>query len=292
MATHFEAISSIDSGIRHVGFDAGAKPDWFMIPLSQSKDIALLDAEGMTVSTTSPAVAEVVGNVPLFGGPSNRRLTIRGKQKGHTYLEVRRGKLLVVQLEISVKQLLRKSLAFNFVSDAPDASGAKHSTKHMLSEVDGWLKEINRIYTPQTNIEFVERSRRLVQTAVNLGDDISFDRNLYLGNVKDREEWDAVVAQKDRAADINIFLVWIIVCGGDPMSDACLGYHAFKDILVEDATPRVGTFSETIAHEIGHALGVVSHLTADANDDCLMFDKARGGTRIPKIHANIMNGPN
>lgn len=263
-----------------------------MVPLNARKDIALMDAENLTLTSANPAIAEVVGNVPLFGGPSNRRLTTHGKQRGHTFIEVRKNNVVQTKLEVSVKQPLKKTLAFWFVTDAPDAGGVKRATERNPSEAAQLITRINEIYTPQTNIEFVSVGAAAKTLTKSLGEEITFDADLYAGGgANNRSEWDTVMAVKVRTADIHIFFVWTITCEHRQKPGNCVGYHAFKNILIENLNTGIKGVAEIAAHEVGHALGVVSHLTSERNDDYLMFERTRGGTRIPKIHANILNGP-
>ncbi|MBC7796414.1 MAG: hypothetical protein H7Z37_06055, partial [Pyrinomonadaceae bacterium] len=171
-------------------------------------------------------------------------------------------------------------LAFNFVED-----NAGHKTVRNISEVDPWIGALNNIiYTPQTNIVFTKQSVRLVKVNANLGNIVAADK----ARKWDVSEWIGVVAQRDKTADINLFFVWEL--DYDSKVDEVEGGTINKDCLIEDVTAGDSTGINTIAHEIGHALGVPgeSHYYKNRNDDGLMY-YASTDFRIGKVHANMVN---
>lgn len=268
------------------GFDSTVTPDWFMVPLGKKRQIYLRYGDGLDVTSANPAIAGIGYVDPIFGafGANGRRIiSIEGKMHGRTFIQVRKGNFLVAQLEVAVKKLKEVRLAFNFVAD-----NAGHQTTRNSSDVDNWLAELNLIYTPQTNIQFVKNSVRAVTVKKNLGNvvqtSVSQPRLPEL-----QSDWYQVVAQRDKSAPINLFFVWELESDKTPLEDNVEGSHYEKNCLIEDDLSA--DLVKVIAHELGHALGVPgeSHYYKRRNADGMMYYRAEPGLRIGKVHANMMN---
>lgn len=272
------------------GFDATVTPNWLMVPLNGEKQVFLKDSDGMTVTSVNPAIAEInyVDPIAVPAGANGRRaFSIRGNMHGHTFIEVRDARnRFHTRLEVAVKLKKNVKLAFNFVKD-----NAQHRTHRTLEEVKDWMDELNVIYPLQTNIVFELVSYRWVTVDANLGGIIgttgSHKPDAWVG------EWIGVVAQRNPKANVNLFLVWEYdeynpkyPIGTDTIEGATVN----KDCLIEDDLGGDPTGIQTIAHEIGHALGIPgeSHYFKVRNSDTVTF-YGPGGFRIGKVHANMIN---
>lgn len=266
-----------------MGFDETVLPNWLMVPLDEDKRIFLRNGDGMNVTSVNPRIADVRVVDPILAGGANGRqtLSIKGNMHGHTFIDVRDAqKRLKARLEVAVKKPKTVKLAFNFVED-----NAGHKTARKPEDVDPWIAALNNIvYTPQANIVFTKQSSRSVKVNANLGNIVGADKK----RKWDVKEWISVVAQGDKTADVNLFFVWEI--DYESKKDSVEGVEINKDCLIEDTLNNDSTGLNTIAHEIGHALGVPgeSHYYKKRNDDGLMYE-ASTDFRIGKVHANMMN---
>lgn len=270
----------------YYGFDKTAAPDWLMVPLNDEKHIFLKNADGMTVTSLNPRIADVKFIDPLIavGAKGRRAFMIRGDMRGETFIEVRNAKkTLMARLEVAVKRERVVKVAFNFVEDA-----AGHKTARNPADVEAWMDTLNATYTPQVNVVIVKQSVQWVKVNANLGQVVGVTKPY--NPVAGAGEWDAVVAKRDRNAEVNLFFVWEYEQDKTAFHDDAEGAEWNKNCLIEDNTLAEPSGINTIAHEIGHALGVPgeSHYYKKQNEDGLMY-YASSGYRIGKVHANMMN---
>ena len=268
------------------GFDDSVHPCWQMIPLDGEKNVYLDDAAETTVEIVNPKIAAVSEIAPdNLPGRQKRLFKIIGKSYGNTFLEVRKDGIPKTKLEISVKTLKSVGLSFNFVTDKTGRTTDKNS-----SNVLTWVKALNEIYEPQTNITFVHRSTRLVTINNNLGSEIdSIDAKSDIG-----WEWEAVVKERDASADVNIFLVWKINQSSSQETSFPKGITWEKDCMISDYKKTTLELEIiAIAHEIGHALGIPGeqHFTHPKNRGkfVMYYSSKLSGPRLPKIHAEMVN---
>jgi len=290
------------------GFDAAASPPWQMVPWGGIKLVGLVGGAGLTISSTSPSVAFAwdVGSDPLSGVAGTmlravapgavaaanlvvtafrailsslnaRPIAIFGVRRGTAHIQAKRGSTTVCQMEAAVKSRKTVKVAFNFVRDS-----ANHRTTRALASAGGWVNTINGILAPQTNVTCTRQSARWVTVNRDLGDEVRWQpRNAA------QHDWPHVIAQRDRAADVNIFLLWEYEQDADASTDIADAAALGGNIMFEDhAGTEVG---ETMAHEIGHCLGV-GDFYGSAQRNWLMYGITDvRGRHIPKAHANTMN---
>lgn len=266
------------------GFDATATPPWQMVPLGFWREVGLADAAGLTLSSTNPAVATAEfarENPASLSRSGQRKVMVHGHKKGSAVIQARRGSTVVCQLEAGVKAPKTVKVAFNFVKDT-----AGHKTTRSLASVDNLVKTINSIYTPQTYITIVKRTARWVQVRNDLGRIVRFSAHLS-GVSASEHEWNDVIALRDSAAHWNVFFVWEYEQDATPFQDHTDAGNLAGNCLFEDqAGVEVG---ETLAHELGHYLGVADFY-GNAQQDWLMYGYTDvRGRFIPKDHANTMN---
>lgn len=274
MAVKFNSSGTND------GFDDKATPNSLVVPLSGSKDINVTDASGLSIASLNPGIAYFSEKTSSASG-TTRMLTITGKMKGHTFIEIRDAqKRLQARLEVFVKTLKKIGVAFNYVEDS-----AKHKTVRAKAEADTFIKEMNEIYLPQANIQFVKESAGDVKINKDLGSVVRFSAHLK-GVPKKEHEWDTVVAKGNKKAKFNIFFVWEYEQDNTPNKDNAGGASIAGNCLFEDNVS--GNASRNLAHEMGHLLGCDDIYDA-AKKDLLMYGYEDGGTKISKALANIMN---
>lgn len=262
------------------GFDQAANPDWLMVAEKGSKTIELRDGQNMVVTADDATVIEV-RELLSAASQAIRSITIRGKKKGSTFVRVRQGATLKLSLEVCVKGIKNVKVSFNFVSDK-----AGHKTTRNTSLVDAWVKTMNTIYVPQTNIYVKKQSSRSVKVNRDLGTVVRYSSHL-AGVAAGQHEWGHVVAKRDTSADFNFFFVWAYEQDNTPATDNTDAGAKNGNCLFEDAA---GTeVAETMAHELGHHLGVKDFYTGATRDWLMYGITDTRGRHITKAHANKMN---
>ncbi len=266
------------------GFDATATPPWQMVPLGFWREVGLNEAAGLTLASTNPAVAtaEFAAHDPAaLVRAGQRKVIVRGLKKGSAFIEARRGTSVACRLEVGVKASKTVKVAFNFVRD-----NAGHRTRRALASTDNLVRTMNAIYTPQTYIHIVKRTTRWVQVNRNLGRVVRYSAHL-AGVSAAQHEWDEVIALRDSAAHWNVFFVWEYEQDATPFRDHTDAGNLAGNCLFEDRAGR--EVGETLAHELGHYLGVAD-CSDNAQQDWLMYGYTDvRGRFIPKDHANTMN---
>ncbi len=302
------------------GFDPYSTPPWLMVPVRGVKRIRLLNAPKAVVTSTTPGVATVEevdvirartlggklvaakqaaaggsyveerfriaqgkGRRPVgpVDGINAREFVVKGYMAGRTYLEARINNGLVARVEVSCKRARIVRITFNFVRDS-----AGHKTSRNPGQVDQWLHDMNEIYTPQANIICRKNNARWVNVAKNLGSVVRYSAHLP-GVPASQHEWDDVAAKRDGTADFNYFLVWEYEQDATPShDDTDAGAMNGNCIFEDDAGAEV---SETLAHELGHFLGV-QDFYENNHVGWLMYGytDVRGRT-LPRDHALKMN---
>ncbi|MFO1372587.1 MAG: peptidoglycan-binding domain-containing protein [Candidatus Competibacteraceae bacterium] len=259
------------------GFDGTVSPPWQMVPVNDDKTVILKNADGLSVISRNPAIA-TVEDVPkcfLHGG---RELIIRGKMKGTTFIDVKNGAQILAMLEVAVKNKKTVRITFNFVEDK-----VGHKTTRSMGDVDTWVKNANTLLTLQANVEVIKQNVRNVKIDQDLGPVVRYSKHLPGVNPKEHE-WDVVVAKRDNTADLNVFFVWEYEQDATPeIDDSADAATAGGNCLFEDNITY--QTHETLAHEIGHHLGV-DHPAPGLD---LLMSPHRTDHRISKEHANIMN---
>lgn len=255
------------------GFDHTVTPRWQMVPLNGSKTVRLMDGDGLTVTSTSPAVTvHEINKCFVHGG---REFILRGHLKSKTIIEARNATAVVARLEAEVKTKKTVKLTFNFVRD-----NAGHKTTRNPADVDTWVKNANTIMFEQANVELKKQNVRPTY-AVNedLGTCVIWSAT------QAQDEWHKVVANRDGTADLNVFLVWEYEQDATENIDntAAGTLRNEGNTLMEDNLPF--QTHETLAHEIGHYLGA-GHSATGAD---LLMSPGRTANRISKAHATIMN---
>jgi hypothetical protein len=259
MTPVFALTGNSDNPERH-GFDPFVNPKTLIVPSGAENFIGLYDAEGMTVSESDPSIVKIVKNEPgkvTF----ERKITLKGISEGTAFIEVKKNNIVQTRLEVGVLKRKQVSISFHFVKD-----NSKHKTRRLLSQIFSLMTELNKIYTPQANIEFILKSSRIVKVKTNLGDQVNFPEELYKGEVKTgKKEWDAITKLGDKLAGINVFFVHLLAtneylktCKDKKHCGDLNGYHAFKNCMIADDVVE-DEFAAVVAHEIGHALGIVEH---------------------------------
>ncbi|MFZ1325612.1 MAG: peptidoglycan-binding protein [Candidatus Contendobacter sp.] len=258
------------------GFDGTVTPPWQMVPVNGSKTVILKNAANLTVVSRNPAIA-TIEDIPKCFIHGGRELTIRGKIKGQTFIDVKNGAQILASLEVAVKNKKPLKVTFNFVEDK-----VGNKTKRSISDVDTWVKGANDILFKQANVEVIKQSARNVKINQDLGSVVRFSSHLP-GVAAKEHEWDVVVAKRDNAADFNVFLVWEYEQDTTPAVDNVEAGTSGGNCIFED---NIGYLThETLAHEIGHHLGV-DHPAPGLD---LLMSPSRTDQRISKEHANIMN---
>lgn len=268
------------------GFDRYQTPRWQMVPVGGDRYVQLRDGAGLTVTSndTGKVTVEEVRLAQLPGGdrdtiPSGARLfKLHGAGKGRAVIQAKNsGGTTVVELEVETKNKKTVRIAFNFVRDS-----AGHSTWHVPASVGEWLKKVNYIYTGQANIEVVRHAARSVRVEQDLGREVRRAAGA-------ADERSIVEALGDSTADMNFFMVWeyesdfVPGAGADRVDASVVGSTCFYENRAGSQT------GETIAHEIGHYLGV-----SDTYDDNLRHHLMYGytdvrGIHLPKQDVNVMN---
>jgi hypothetical protein len=302
------------------GFDPYSTPPWLIVPVRGVKRIRLLNAPNATVISTSPGVATIeevsVVRARTLGGKlvaakegesstlgiEERFRILRGRGRrvagpidgintrefivkcfmaGKTYIEARINNGLVARVEVGARRARTVRISFNFVQD-----NAGHRTGRNPGEVDEWLHVMNEIYMPQANIVCRKNNARWVNVAKNLDNVVRYSAHLP-GVAAGEHEWNYVAGQRDGTADFNYFFVWEYEQDATPGTDNTDAGAMDGNCVFEDAAG--GEVAETLAHELGHFLGV-RDFYENSHIGWLMYGYTDvRGRAIPRDHALRMN---
>ncbi len=288
-----------------------------MAALNEEKSVWLTDGNGLTITSLFPGIASVtVENQNPLSIPSKRRLIVKGNMPGRTFIQISDKKRLIKQLEVSVKSPITLKLSFHYVSD-----DGGHGTDRNPNDLGKTIEALNSIFTPQTNISFVEKAHFFLDLERDLGIAVNYNVDYVKGVNLKGHEFDLVTSKRDRSAHINIFFVWlnefvsIYKKGQKPVTETgnAIGYSVGgRDIIIQNwnglmdrdknriqDNSIIWENARLLAHEIGHVLGIhdvvkmkkrfnpttriMENFTANANY------VLGAGPFIPKNHANIMH---
>jgi len=271
------------------GFDRDPTPRWQMVPVGGDRYVILRDGAGLTVTSQGPAVVTVTEVTQRQLPTANRRsfqsgdrfFKLHGVTKGNARIRASRGTSSVVELEVDTKNRKNVSVTFNFVQD-----NAGHKTRRNTAQTTNWLWMINLIYNNQANIFVTQRAARAVTVPANLGAVVRFSSHL-TGVAASEHEWDDVIATGDAGADVNFFMVWEYEQDATPGTDQTDAGHLNGNVLYEDSAGRQN--GETMAHEIGHYLGVGDNYDAARQRELMYGYTDTRGIHLPKAHVNTMN---
>jgi hypothetical protein len=273
------------------GFDKNALPPWFMVDLGADKHLMLDFAVGKSVKNLSPRIVEIK---ELGMDGQSREFQIKGKLPGPpARIEVRdpRTNRLEADLEVSVKRKKRSSISFHFVEDK---RGDKTTRK--FDEVGDIIRELNGIYTLQTNIIFRSGGAEPLKVDITLDDvvDARENKGEWLTGeafIYHKQLWRKIFASKgNRMADFNVYFVPVLQ-PKDNRND--LLFYDGNNCVIEDGS-FVPTF--VLAHAIGRMLGCAPTSRADQQHHLMFWGTAtasyftpRDANFIPKDCANRMN---
>ena len=267
------------------GFDRQATPRWQMVPVNGDRYVALRDGAGLTVASNAPAVltASEIARRAIPSGderqalqPNDRIFKLRGASKGNAKLQAKNGAgVTVVELEVDTKDRKTVRVTFNFVRDS-----AGHHTKRASASAAHWVNTMNYIYSGQANINPILRLTRSRAATVDLGPQVMWTSGA-------DSEWDTVTALGDAGADMNYFLVWEYEQDATPTVDNTdAGTLAANCIFEDKAGKQIGV---TMAHEMGHYLGVDDHYNAASKIDLMYGITDQRGINLRKSDVNTMN---
>lgn len=280
MATEFFRV------IKMKGFDRHQTPPWQMVPVDGDRYVQLRDGAGLTVTSTNPAVVTAtevnMSQVPTGDReiiPSGARIfKLHGASKGNARIQARNsGGTAAAELEVDTKNRKTVRVTWNFVRD-----NAGHRTWRARASTTQWVRDINHIYTGQANIEVIQQGARLVRVEQDLGTEV----RRAAGAADERA---VVEALGDTTADLNFFMVWeyesdfLAGTGPDRVDASRIGNTVFYE---DRAGSQTG---ETMAHEIGHYLGVSDHYDAARKHHLMHGYTDERGVHLPKEDVNVMN---
>jgi len=262
-----------------------------MVPASGVRYVILRDGAGFTVTSRNTArctVAEVNAadmpgddRQPFEAGDRFFKLT--GVSHGTCLIDAKSG-ATTVSLEAGVKNRKTVKIKLNFVSDT---AVPPHKSNRVAADIEKELRIATWMYREQLNVKLHSLGPRNVVVPQDLGAVVRFSSHLP-GVAAAEHEWDAVTATGDAGADLNFFFVWEYEQDITPHVDHTNAGTLNGSCIFEDDVGAGIPVWRTMAHEIGHHLGVGDHYD-DAKKYELMYGRSDRGIHIPKAHADIMN---
>lgn len=245
------------------GFDNTVNPPWLVVPVHNSPD------QNEVRVTVEPATAcpllffcveDASKAVPTPTSASGfpQTLVLSGLDKGHTVLKVRSQSptgTVCATLNVCVRDKKTISVDFHFMSDSNG-----HGTTRLPAEADAFIAAMNAIWTPQANVVFEKGTVDSPMVTADLGSVVEW----YPANPAN--EWDDVVAHR-LGGPPDVYFVWEYEQDGTPATDNADAAQLGGDILFEDAAEN--ETGETLAHEMGHYLGVVPADYTDKQDELM-----------------------
>jgi hypothetical protein len=275
-----------DPNSKEDGFDATVDPPWVMVRYEdKARLMRVLDAQGMTLVSTNPAVAvpelifPVNPRTPDSIGRQSEIFMIRVGVPGEAEIQVKDhcGNIRA-RLSVSVLEKLIVKTAIHYVKNANYGTRTRN-----LGDETGLVDEMNGIYGPQANLEFEVIQARDLPMTNNLGNQVNFTPI---------SDWNTVVGNRNSLAQFNVFFVRELEEGAEPPAgtvdptddaDALTNIGPPGDCIFEDsAGVEVG---ETLAHEAGHMLTIRHATPIRTTEDMLMWDFTDDrGRFIPRAH--------
>lgn len=213
----------------------------------------------MVVDTTRLLLSQTLWEGDLYA--------IQGRRKGMTRIEAidRSTRRPAAKLLVTVHPKTEIDVTFHFVRDRDRDGRPRMRTKWTPAQVDGWIKVLNGIFTPQANIVLRNRNSAILDVEDDYGP--SFD-------TADVKTLGRLVRKRSK---VDIFLVGRFTGGSDPHGAHIRDTH---EIACDDRRTEELQL-QTISHEIGHRLGAhhVSGRTA-AKRHWLMSGSPRWGSKI------------
>ena len=245
------------------GFDNSVNPPWLVVPVHNPPD------QNEVRVTVEPATAcpllffcveDASKAVPTPTSASGfpQTLVLSGIDKGHTALKVRSHSptgTVCATLNVCVRDKKTISVDFHFMSDSNG-----HGTTRLPAEADAFIAAMNAIWTPQANVVFEKGTVDSPMVAADLGSVVEW----YPANPAN--EWDDVVAHR-LGGPPDVYFVWEYEQDGTPATDNVDAAQLGGDILFEDAAGN--ETGETLAHEMGHYLGIVPADYTDKQDELM-----------------------
>lgn len=280
------------------GFDDATllRPAQCMTPWTGIARVRVLGGQGATLHSRSPGVAQPVNpDNPAFRllriTEDPEVIGIQGLSPGSTTIEARDGNRVLARLEVAVLAPRTISTAFHFVRGNGIATARPSSS----SQLNDFVAEMNRIYRPQTNLEFNLSS---VGFPVINGIAGSVVRTTLASLNGD---WPTVVGNRSSGTIFNVFFVRALDAtdsAGDEDAITEIGGRrnpVHRDCIFEDSD-SVGPndMPETLAHEAGHGLGeadvpadisLLMNGTTDLQGRKILVEQAI------RMHRNLVNFP-
>ncbi len=264
------------------GFDRWRMPRWQMVPAGKYRYVALRDAAGATVASSDPSVVtcEEITTADLPGGTreplqaNDRILKLKGIRRGAAKITAMGPGCAPGELEIGVKNRKTVQVVYNFVRDAATPA---HQTIRVPASAAQWSLEMNYIFNGQANVYLNNKAARWVDVPKDLGADI-ITTTSGVG-----EEADLYPLGDSATGVINFFFVWSMDITDDPDDEDA--FTEGRRIVFEDTAGA--QLTETMAHEVGHALGLPDNYVTKRQ---LMYGITDDrGVDLPKAHVNIIN---